>query len=219
MGHDTSSPPQEEVALLDVSMPHHPPASDVEMYADTGWYMSYRNHDPLDEEPNHPKPSCQASIITPCDHVVLDVLLRASQQLLKQPRAGLNGHRSAPNDHTGQPPPVCGTPPAYHPSPLIVSVKICHAHRLILYLNFPHRAVIAQTIGDNIPTQCQNEYLDIQTEVQVSIENISDYDYDDNSHSSLDDENTDCHDSDYQYGYPLDPFDLIDHSDLGSSGK
>ena len=49
-------------------------------------------------------------------------------------------------------------------------------------------------------------------------ENISAYDNDDNhSHSSLDDENTDCHESDYQHGYPLDPFNLIDHSDLDSS--
>ena len=49
-------------------------------------------------------------------------------------------------------------------------------------------------------------------------ENLSDYDYDDNhSHSSLDDENTHCHESDYQHGYPLDPFNLIDHSDLDSS--
>ena len=34
--HDVSSPLQEEVALLDVSMPHHPPVSDGKMYADTG---------------------------------------------------------------------------------------------------------------------------------------------------------------------------------------
>ena len=47
-------------------------------------------------------------------------------------------------------------------------------------------------------------------------ENISDYD-DNHSHSSLDDENAHCHDSDYQHGYPLDPYNLIDHSDLDSS--
>ena len=62
-----------------------------------------------------------------------------------------------------------------------------------------------------------NIKINIQAEVQVSTENRSDYDYDDNSHSSLDDKNTDCHDSDYQHGYPLDPFNLIDHSDLDSS--
>ena len=88
--YDISSLSQEEVVLLDHS----------------SWYMSYQIHDPLGEEPNHPEPSCQASIITLCD-----VLLRASQQSLN--RADLNGHRSAPNDHTGQLPPVCGTPPAY----------------------------------------------------------------------------------------------------------
>ena len=72
--------------------------------------------------------------------------------------------------------------------------------------------------GDNVPTQSQDEYLDTQTDVQVFAENISNFDYDDNySHSSLDDENTHCHDSDYQHGYPLDPFNLIDHSDLDSS--
>ena len=47
-------------------------------------------------------------------------------------------------------------------------------------------------------------------------ENISDYD-DNHSHSSLDDENIHCHESDYQHGYPLDPYNLIDHSDLDSS--
>ena len=104
--YDISSLSQEEVVLLD-----HSPVGNDEMYADTGWYMSYQNHDPLGEEPNHPEPSCQAFIITLCDNVVPDVLLRASQQSLN--KAGLNGHRSAPNDHTGQPPPVCGTPPAY----------------------------------------------------------------------------------------------------------
>ena len=70
--------------------------------------------------------------------------------------------------------------------------------------------------GNNVPTQSQDEHLDTQTDAQVLAENISDYDYDGNhSHSSLDDENTDCHDSDYQHGYPLDH--LIDHSDLDSS--
>ena len=49
-------------------------------------------------------------------------------------------------------------------------------------------------------------------------ESISNYDYDDNhSHSYWDDENIHCHDSDYQHGYPLDLFNLIDHSDLDSS--
>ena len=145
--HDVSSPSQEEVALLDVFMPHHPPLSDGEMYADTGWYMPYQNCDPLGEEPNHPEPHCQAPTITPCDHVVPDVLLRTSQ------------HRSAPNDHTGQPPPVCGTP-AYQPSPqLIVSVQICHAHRLILHPYFPQSSNCSDN-GDNVPTHSQDEYLD-----------------------------------------------------------
>ena len=85
--YDISSPSQEEVALLDVSMPHHPSVSDGEMNADTGWYMSHQNHDPLSKEPNHPVPSFQASIIVPCDHVIPDVLLRSSPQ----PRARLNG--------------------------------------------------------------------------------------------------------------------------------
>ena len=74
--------------------------------------------------------------------------------------------------------------------------------------------------GDNVPTQNQDEHLDTQTDVQVLAENISDYDYDDNhSHSSLDDENTNCHDSDYQHGYPPDPLNLIDHNDLDSSSN
>ena len=34
--YDVSSSPQEEVVLFDVSMPHYPPVSDGEMYADTG---------------------------------------------------------------------------------------------------------------------------------------------------------------------------------------
>ena len=71
--YDISSLSQEEVVLLD-----HSPVSNGEMYADTGWYMSYQNHDPLGEEPNHPEPSCQASIITLCDNVFPDVLFRAS---------------------------------------------------------------------------------------------------------------------------------------------
>ena len=79
--HDVSSPSQEEVALLDVFMPHHPPLSDGEMYADIVWYMPHQNHELLGEEPNHPVPSCQVSIIVPCDHVVPDVLLRSSHSL------------------------------------------------------------------------------------------------------------------------------------------
>ena len=71
--------------------------------------------------------------------------------------------------------------------------------------------------GDNVPTQSQDEYPDTQTD-QVLAENISDYDYDDNhSQPSLDDENTHCYDSDYQHGYPPDPPNLKDHSDLDSS--
>ena len=120
MRHDVSSPSQDEVALLDVSMPHHPPVSDGKMYADTGWYMPHQNPDVLSEEPDHSAPSCLASIIVPCYHVVPDVLLRFSLQ----PRASLNGHRSAQNNHTSQPPPVCGTSPAYQPSPPIDYVHL-----------------------------------------------------------------------------------------------
>ena len=47
-------------------------------------------------------------------------------------------------------------------------------------------------------------------------ENVSDYD-DSHSHSSLDDENTYCHDSNYHHGYPPDTFNLTDHSDLDFS--
>ena len=207
--YDTSSLSQEEVVLLD-----HSPVSNGEMYADTGWYMSYQNHDPLGKEPNLPEPSCQASIITLCDNIFPDVLLRASQQLLN--RAGLNGHRSAPNDHTGQPPPLCGTPPAYQPCPPIEYV--C--------LGMPCPQVDSPPVfslqssncnGDNVPTQSQDEYPVTQTD-QVLAESISDYDYDDNhSHSNQDDENIHCHDSDYQHGYSLDPFNLKDHTDLDSS--
>ena len=75
--HDVYSPPQEEVALIDVSMHHNPPVSDGKMYADTSWYMSQKNC----QEPNHPEPSCQASIINKCNHVP-DILLGSSQQLL-----------------------------------------------------------------------------------------------------------------------------------------
>ena len=205
--HDVSSPLQEEVALLDVSMPHHPPVNDGKMYADTGWCMSYQNCDPLGEESNHPETHCQAPIIPPCDHVVPDVLLRTSQ------------HRSAPNDHTGQPPPVCGTPPAYQPSP---SIEYAHPGRPCPQVDSPpvfsSQSSNCSDNGDNVPTQSQDEHLDTQTDVQVLAENISDYDYDDNhSHSSPDDKNTNCHDSDYQHGYPPDPLNLIDHSDLDSS--
>ena len=49
--HDVNSPLQEEVALLDVSMPRHPPVSDGKMYADTGWCMSYQNCDLLGRNP------------------------------------------------------------------------------------------------------------------------------------------------------------------------
>ena len=214
--YDTSSPPHEEVALLDVSMPHYPPVSDGEMYADTGWYMPHQDHDPVSEEPYHLVPSCQASIIVPCDHVVPDVLIIS----FRQPRAGLNGHRSAPNDHTGQPvepPPVCGTPLAYQSCP---PIKYVHSGRLCPQVDYPpvfsSKSSNCSDNGDNVSTQSQDAYLDTQTDVQVLAENISDYDYDDN-HSFLDDENTNCHDSDYQHGYPLDPFNLIDHSDLDSS--
>ena len=149
--------------------------------------------------------SCQASIITPCDNVVPDVLLRTSQ------------HRSAPNDHTGQPSPVCGTPPAYQPSP---PIEYVHPGRPCPRVNCPpvfsSQSSNCSDNGDNVPTQSKDEHLDTQTDVQVLAENISDYD-DNHSHSSLDDENTNCHDSDYQHGYPLDPLNLIDHSDLDSS--
>ena len=210
MRHDVSSPSQEEVALLDVSMPHLPPVSDGEMYADTGWFMPHQSG-----EPSHPVPSCQASIVVLCDHVVSDVLLRSSLQ----PRAGLNCHRSVPNDHTGQPQPVCGTLLAYQPSP---PIEYVHQGRLCSQVDYPPvfspQSSNCSDDGDNVPNQSQNDYLDSQTDVQVLVENISDYDYDDShSHSSLDDENTHCHDSDYQHGYPLDPFTLIDHSDLDSS--
>ena len=205
--HDASSPSQEEVALIDVSMPHHPPGSDGKMYADTDWCMSYQNCDPLDVESNSPEPHCQAPRIPPCDHVVPDVLLRTSQ------------HRSAPNDHTGQPPPVCGTPPAYQPSP---PIEYVYPGRPCPQVDSPpvfsSQSSNCSDNWDNVPTQSQDEHLDIQTDVQVLPENVSDYDYDDNhSHSSLDDENTNCHDSDYQHGYSLDPLNLIDYSDLDSS--
>ena len=192
--YDISSLSQEEVVLLD-----HSPVSNGEMYADTGWYMSYQNHDPLGEEPNTPEPSCKASIITSCDNVAPDVLLRASQQSLN--RAGLNGHRSAPNDHTGQPPPVCGTPPTYQPSPPIEYV--CPGMPCPQVDSPPVFSLQSSNCSDNwdnVPTQSQDEYPDTQTD-QVLAENICDYDYDDNhSHSSWDDENIHCHDSDYQHG-------------------
>ena len=190
-------------------MPHHPPVSDGEMYADTGWYMPHQNHDLLSEEPSHPVLSCQASIIVLCD------LPRSSPQ----PRAGLNGHRLAPNDHTGQPPPVSGTPLAYQHSPPIDYVSPdMSCPQVDSQPPFSPQSSNCSDNGDNVPNQSQNDYLDTQTDVQDLAENISDYDYDDNHfQSSLDDENTHCHDSDYQHGYPLDPFNLIDHSDLDSS--
>ena len=212
--YDVSSPSQEEVALLDISMPHHPPVSDDEMYADTGWYMPHQNHDPLSEEPNHLVPSCQASIVVLCDHVVPDVLLRSSLQ----PRAGLHGHWSAPNDHTGQPPPVCGNP-VYRSGSLIDYV---HPGMPCPQVDsgpvFSAQSSSCSDNRSNVPTQNQDEYLDTHNDVHVLAENISSYDYDDNhSHSSLNDENTYCHDSDYWHGYPIDSFYLIDHSDLDSS--
>ena len=136
-------------------MPHHPPVSDGEMYADTGWYMPHQNHDPLSGEPNHPVPSCQASIVVPCDHVVPDVLLRSSPQ----PRASLNCHRSNPNDHTGQPPPICGTPLAYQPSS---PIEYVHPGRPYLQVDslpqFSPQCSHCSEDGDNIPTQHQDKY-------------------------------------------------------------
>ena len=72
--------------------------------------------------------------------------------------------------------------------------------------------------GDNVPYQSWDEYFEFQADTWVLAENISNYDYDDNhSQPSLDDENTHCYDSDYQHGYPPDPPNLKDHSDLDSS--
>ena len=72
--------------------------------------------------------------------------------------------------------------------------------------------------GDNGPYQSWDEYFEFQADAWVLVEKISDYDYDDhNSHSSLDDENTHCHNSEYQHSYPPDPLNLTDHSDLDSS--
>ena len=66
-------------------------------------------------------------------------------------------------------------------------------------------------------SQSQDFYLDTQADVWVLAENISNYDYDDDHcQPSLDDENTDCHNSDYQPGYLPDP-NVIDHSNLNSS--
>ena len=65
-----------------------------------------------------------------------------------------------------------------------------------------------------MPTQSQDEYLDTQTDVWVSAENIRNYDCDDNhSQPSLDDKNTHCCNS----GYHPDPVSLKDHSDLDST--
>ena len=72
--------------------------------------------------------------------------------------------------------------------------------------------------GDDVPSQSQDFYLDTQADVWISAENKSDYNYNDNhSRPSLDDENAQCNDSDYQHGYPQDPSNLQDHSDLNSS--
>ena len=139
--------------------------------------------------------------------MVPDVLLRTSQ------------HRLSPNDHTGQPPPVCSTPPAYQPSP---PIEYVHPGRPCPQVDCPpvfsSQSSNCPDNGDNVPSQSQDEYLDIQANASVLAENISDYDYDDNhSQPSLDDENTHCYDSDYQHGYPPDPLNLKDHSDLDSS--
>ena len=54
--------------------------------------------------------------------------------------------------------------------------------------------------GNNVPLQSQEEYLDTQADVWDFAENISNYDYHDiHCQPSLDDENTDCHDCDYQH--------------------
>ena len=185
------------------------------MYADTGWYMPHQNHDPLSEEPNHPVPRCQASIIVQCDHVVPNVLLRPSPQ----PRAGLNGHRSAPNDHTGQSPPVCGTPLAYQPSP---PIEYVHPGRPCPQVDYPlvfsSQSSNCSDNGDNVPYLSSDEYPDTQTDAWGSAENTTNYEDDDkHSHSSLNDESTHCHGSDYQHDYPPDPSYVIDHSDLDSS--
>ena len=60
--------------------------------------------------------------------------------------------------------------------------------------------------GDNVPTQSQDEYLGTQTDVWVSVENINDYDYDDNhSQPSLGDGSTHCCDNGCEHGYYPDP--------------
>ena len=122
----------------------------------------------------------------------------------------------SPNNHTGQCLPVCGTL-ACQPSP---PIEYVHPGRPCPQVDYPpvfsSQSSNCSDNGDNVPAQSQDEYLDTQTDVQVLAENTSDYGYDDN-HSSLDNENTHCYDSDYQNGYHLDPFNLIIHNDLDSS--
>ena len=60
--------------------------------------------------------------------------------------------------------------------------------------------------GDNVPTQSRDEYSGTQTDVWVLVENINDYDYDDNhSQPSLGDGSTHCCDNGCEHGYHPDP--------------
>ena len=52
--YDVSSPSQEKVAPIDVSIPHHSPVIDGKMYADTSWYLSHKSC----KELYHPGPRC-----------------------------------------------------------------------------------------------------------------------------------------------------------------
>ena len=41
--YDVSSPSQEKVAPIDVSILHHPPVIGGKMYADTSWYLLHKS--------------------------------------------------------------------------------------------------------------------------------------------------------------------------------
>ena len=200
--YDVSSPSQEKVALIGVFVPHHPPVSDGKMYADTSWYLSHKNC----EEPKHPEARCQASTITQCDHI-LDVLLGSSWQLLKWPRAGLNGHRSAPNDHTRQSPPGWGFPPAYQAAPTINYVSPGRPCPQVDSPSVvPPQSSCCTDKVDNVLSQSHDEYLDTQAEAWTLDENMSNYEfYNNHLHPSVNGETTHCCECGCQQDYHSDP--------------
>ena len=88
----------------------------------------------------------------------------------------------------------------------MIVIQVGHTHKLILYLYLPPQSGNCSGNGDDVPTQSQDEYLGTQTNVWLLVENINDYDNDDNhSQPSLGDGSIHCCDSGCEHGYHPDP--------------